>query len=129
MAKKVFINCPYDTEYNEFFKVLVFLCAYFGCEPMFASADKTTKARIDKIIELIKDTDFGIHDLSRIELSDEKYPRFNMPFELGMDVMFCSEKNQERKLLVLDGESRSYERTISDLKFTDIEGHKNNISK
>lgn len=126
MHKKAFINCPYDEEYLEFFKIIVFLCAYFGYEPLFASEDKTTHPRNDKIIELIKNTDLGIHDISRITLSKNKYPRFNMPFELGMDVMYSTEINRRKKILVLDGDDKDYEKTISDLKCADIESHKNN---
>lgn len=126
MHKKAFINCPYDKEYLDFFKILVFLCAYFGYEPLFASEDKTTHPRNEKIIELIKVTDLGIHDISRITLTKNKYPRFNMPFELGMDVMYSTEINKQKKILILDGNDKDYEITISDLKCADIESHKNN---
>jgi hypothetical protein len=37
----------------------------------------------EAIIQLIERSDFSIHDLSRIELS-EGIPRFNMPVELGL---------------------------------------------
>jgi hypothetical protein len=33
---------------------------------------------------MIRECRYGIHDLSRIELNEAQYPRFNMPFELGI---------------------------------------------
>jgi len=36
-------------------------------------------------VEIIRDSQFGIHDVSRVELDDaNRLPRFNMPLELGL---------------------------------------------
>ncbi|MFN8721431.1 MAG: hypothetical protein ACK5YI_11420, partial [Rhodospirillales bacterium] len=43
--------------------------------------------RIDKILRLVEESKFGIHDLSRIRAKRKgDYFRLNMPFELGLDV-------------------------------------------
>ena len=84
--RKVFINCPYDKEYFNFFQLLVYFCFFFSYEPCFASEDFSSSSRIQKIEEMIEQSSIGIHDISRIKLTDN-HPRFNMPFELGMDYM------------------------------------------
>jgi hypothetical protein len=38
-------------------------------------------SKIEKLIEVSK---YGIHDISRTELNAHNFPRFNMPFELGI---------------------------------------------
>ena len=122
-CKKVFINCPYDKEYKNFFECIVFLCCYFGFEPCFASEYTDTTSRLDKIVQMIKDSKYGIHDISRTTLSKEKLPRFNMPFELGMDYIYKKYIKAKRKILVIGGKERDYEKCLSDLKSTDIEAH------
>lgn len=126
---KVFINCPYDKDYEPFFKALVFLCCYFHYEPRFACEDFSSRSRQDKIVNLIQVTEYGIHDISRISLSPSGLPRFNMPFELGMDVMHCIETNKSKKILVLDGHKGNYEKLMSDIKCADIEAHENDAAR
>ena len=126
--KTAFINCPYDDEYKSLFQLLVYLCAYFSYEPRFASEDYSSSSRTKKIIEMIKETSVGIHDISRIALTDG-YPRFNMPFELGMDYIYTEEFNDDRKILVLDGNNNDYKRTLSDLNCSDIDAHENKPKK
>ena len=124
--KGIFINCPYDDEYKQFFEEIVFLCYYFHFEPHFASEDISSGSRQDKIVGLIQNTKYGIHDISRVSISHiSGLPRFNMPFELGMDVMHCVETDKDKKLLVLDGKKGNYEKLLSDIKCADIEAHEN----
>ena len=105
---KVFINCPYDDQYIVNFRLLIYLCYYFGCEPIFASEDHSAAPRGEKIVELIQKSDYAIHDLSRVELSkDKSLPRFNMPFELGMYYMHVQEDSKSKPFLVLDGEKNT----------------------
>jgi len=48
-------------------------------------ASDSGEARIDKILAIIAKCKFGIHDISRTELSKKtKLPRFDMPLELGL---------------------------------------------
>lgn len=123
---KVFINCPYDKKYKHFFVLIVFYCFYFGYEPVFASQIGGAESRIDKIIKMIKECDFGIHDISKAFIQDdESLPRYNMTFELGLDFMLKHNKKTRNKLLILDGEQYQYLKTISDLSGCDIIGHNN----
>ena len=44
----------------------------------------TGDIRLDKLCRLIRGSGKSVHDLSRIEVNTEGFPRFNMPFELGL---------------------------------------------
>lgn len=127
---RVFINCPYDKKYKHFFVLIVFYCFYFGYEPIFASQIGGAESRIDKIIKMIKECDFGIHDISKVYLPEkDTLPRYNMPFELGLDFMLKHSSETRNKLLILDGEQYQYLKTISDLSGCDIIGHNNDEIK
>lgn len=129
MGNSVFINCPYDEQYKDFFKLLVFLCKYFNHDVEFASSDLSSQLRLNKIIELIKKTKIGIHDISRFYNQDGTKPRFNMPFELGMDYMYANLCDIDKKILVLDGKQNDYHDILSDLVGSDIKAHDNDENK
>ena len=58
-------------------------CGYIARSAL--EAENSAEVRIDKIAKIIKDCRYGIHDISRTEVSRETgLPRFNMPFELGL---------------------------------------------
>ena len=40
--------------------------------------------RLERILHLLGECAFSLHDLSRVEVSPRGLPRFNMPFELGL---------------------------------------------
>jgi hypothetical protein len=82
----VFINCPFDSEYQKYFDAIVFAGTRLGFVARCArKVDDGSGTRIAKIIQLIKECPYGIHDLSRMGLDPtSKLPRFNMPFELGI---------------------------------------------
>ena len=43
------------------------------------------RIRVDKIYDLISESNYGIHDISRVTLDHvHRLPRFNMPLELGL---------------------------------------------
>ena len=90
--------------------------------------DSSSSSRANKIIEMIKESSVGIHDISRVSPTDG-LPRFNMPFELGMDYIYTEEFNDERKILVLDGNRDDCKRTLSDLNCSDIDAHENDPKK
>src|SRR6266446_2651699 len=103
----VFINCPFDAEYQQLFEALVF--AVYECGFIARSARESRDAsqvRIDKIFRIIAECRYGIHDISRTELdTTSQLPRFNMPLELGMflGAKYYGNKTQREKVcLVLD---------------------------
>ena len=81
----VFVNCPFDDEYQPLFRALIFAIYRCGFSPKSALAeDDGLVNRIDKLIRIIEECRLGIHDISRTELNEINLPRFNMPFELGI---------------------------------------------
>ena len=126
----VFVNCPFDEHYLPLLRPLLFAIIYLGLKPRIAlEATDAGQARLDKIIGLIRDSKFGIHDLSRSEAAKagELY-RLNMPFELAIDFgcrLFGRGRLKEKKTLVLEAEPYRYKATISDLSGADIENHGN----
>jgi hypothetical protein len=127
----VFINCPYDAEYLPLLRPLVFTVLYAGLNPRLASERLNSgETRISKIVELIRESRYAIHDLSRIQAARKgECFRLNMPFELGLDVgcaSFSSELHlREKRCLILEKERYRYQIAISDLSSSDIEAHHN----
>jgi hypothetical protein len=72
---------------------------------------------------------FSIHDISRIEpLIAGGLPRFNMPFELGIDIgcrEHGSEAHRTKRCLVLERERFRYQKVLSDIAGNDIKAHHN----
>ena len=82
----VFINCPFEPCYEDLFKAVFFTVIACGFNPVSALDENDGGLRIEKIKEKIEGCQYGIHDISLIDLDeDSKLPRFNMPFELGLD--------------------------------------------
>ena len=66
----VFVNCPFDEEYEELFDAVVFAVHDCGFVARCAlEPSDSGEARIDKILAIIAKCEFGIHDISRTELS------------------------------------------------------------
>lgn len=90
-------------------------------------ASNAAKVRIDKIQEIIAESKYSIHDLSRTQLDRiHKLPRFNMPFELGLDLgckRFGKRHQREKVILILDVERFRYQKFISDISGQDIYAH------
>jgi hypothetical protein len=64
-AKNVFINCPFDATYRPLFDALVF--AVSDCGFIARSAQEVVdggEVRIQKILRLIRESKFGIHDIA-----------------------------------------------------------------
>lgn len=122
----IFINCPFDEKYKRLFRPLVFTCLFCGLEPQIANTSDSAKARLEQIIEKITQSKYSIHDLSRMTLSEAtNLPRFNMPFELGIEfgVRVCDTQLQAKRCLVIDQDPYRYKAAISDLAGFDIENY------
>lgn len=127
-AESVFINCPFDADYQPLFRALVF--AVHDCGFVARSAREVMdggEARITKIIRLIEQSKYGIHDLSRTELDRRsRLPRFNMPLELGLFLgakEFGQKAQREKITLVFEKRKFSHQRYCSDIGGQDIEAH------
>jgi hypothetical protein len=130
--RNVFINCAFDTNFLEMFRAIVYTvhdCGFIArCALETGNKDGV---RIDKIIKIIRECKYGIHDLSCVEITEiSPYPRFNMPYELGV-FMGCKHygdvRQQKKDFLVLDSEPHRYKRSISDLAGYDFLPHYNDL--
>ncbi len=123
----VFINCPFDNEYRLLLKPLLFTVLYLGYKPRMSQTQSSSDIRINQIKSYIRDSKFGIHDLSRCRaLKLGELPRFNMPYELGLDIgclEFGARKLKTKKILILETERFHYQKVLSDIAGQDIENH------
>lgn len=126
--KSVFINCPFDNKYYCLLKPLLFTIIYLGFYPKIAlERSDSFENRITKIEELIKESKYSIHDLSRIRsIKKDEVFRMNMPFELGIDYgcrRYSSGNGSEKKQLILEKEPYTYKQALSDISGFDIKPH------
>lgn len=132
--KNVFINCPFDDIYHPLFEALVFAVHDIGFRPRCAlEASNAGQFRLTKIMDIISECKYSIHDLSRTELDRKsKLPRFNMPLELGLDLgckRFGRPFQKEKVCLVLDVDPYRYQKFISDISGQDIYAHNGSEEK
>jgi hypothetical protein len=127
--RNVFINCPFDAAYGPIFEAIVFAVHQAGFRPKCARERlDSSQVRLQKILELISQSRFSIHDVSRTELDvASTLPRFNMPLELGIDLgcKAFSRRHQHKSLLIFDSEQYRFQKFISDLGGQDIHQHSN----
>ncbi|HTM67184.1 MAG TPA: hypothetical protein VL093_12730 [Flavipsychrobacter sp.] len=123
----VFINCPFDDDYTILIRPLLFTVVYLDFEPKISQTISSSNIRINQIKGFIRESRFSIHDLSRSRpLKKNELPRFNMPYELGLDIgcaEFGSKKFRQKKTLILETEKYHYQKVISDISGQDIESH------
>ena len=127
LNRQVFINCPFDSEYSPLLEAIAF--AISACEYTPRCALEVVDSgvnRLGKIIGLIDQCDFSLHDISRTELNSHGLPRFNMPFELGLALgrKYSKRTNAAPGLLVFDREPYRYGEFLSDLKGCDPVAHR-----
>lgn len=121
----VFINCPFDDAYKPILQALYFTIIDCGFIPRCAlEANNSDDIRIEKILNIISECKFGIHDISRTELDAATgLPRFNMPLELGMFIGCKRYGPNEKSYLILDSEKYRFRECISDIAGQDIKIH------
>jgi hypothetical protein len=130
----VFINCPFTDDYKESFHSIIFTVLSCGFRPRTAmEAGDAGDIRLDKIIRLIRESFYSIHDLSAIELDNKnKLPRFNMPFELGL-VIGCKKiagaRFSQRPILIMERESYTTQKCLSDIAGQDLKAHAGSVSR
>jgi hypothetical protein len=130
----VFINCPFDPEYQAIFRALVFTVHDCGFLARCAlEVDDGGEVRIAKINRIIRECRHGIHDISRTELDKvESLPRFNMPLELGLFLgarEFGTGRQKQKRALILDVERYRFQKFCSDISGQDIKAHEGSADK
>jgi len=132
--KNVFINCPFDDDYDLIFNAILFTVHKCGfilrCSKEF---EDSSGIRIKNIIQLIMESKYSIHDLSRVTLDGtSKLPRFNMPLELGIcigAIEFGNTKQKNKEYLIIESEKFRFKQFISDLSGQDIKNQNNNTEQ
>lgn len=130
----VFVNCPFDPDFLDLLRAIIFTIKACGFVPRTAQdISDSGEVRITKIRELIADCDRGIHDLSAVALDHgTKLPRFNMPLELGISLgakWYGSAKQKRKRILVLDETSHQYDASTSDISGQDIKAHGRDVER
>ena len=133
MSKKnyqnnIFINCSFDEKYSDLLYAKVFCIYDCGYIPRCSlELNDSSEVRLTKIYTIISECKFGIHDISRTQLSEDKQlPRFNMPFELGIFLGAKKFGHGTKQCLITDEDKYRYQAYISDIAGQDIYAHKNN---
>lgn len=126
--KSVFINCPFDEEYEPILQAILFCVVYLGFSPRISTERKdSSENRLAKILEFVQNSQYSIHDLSRCQATQEdEFYRLNMPFELGIDYAYqhyFGGGRENKKILVLEEQKYRYQAVLSDLSGCDIEDH------
>jgi hypothetical protein len=128
-SRAVFINCPFDDRFIPILRAIVFTIILSGHRPRCAlDATDGAEIRVGKIAAMIGECDWGIHDLSRVEIDAGGMPRFNMPMELGIHLgarLLGEARHRRKRALILDAERHRYDAALSDISGQDIEWHDN----
>jgi hypothetical protein len=126
--RSVFLNCPFGETFAPILHAIAFSITDLGYFPRLAPENADNAAnRLDRIVELVRASKFGIHDLSRCKaLAVGEFARMNMPFELGIDhgcFRFGEAPLSNKAILILEHERYDYQKTLSDISGWDIESH------
>jgi hypothetical protein len=132
--RSVFINCPFDQEFAPILQAVAFCVVYLGFFPRLAPENPdNSAARLDRIIEIVRGSKYGIHDLSRCKATAvDQYARMNMPFELGIDHAcrkFGGGNLSEKVILILEKTKYDYQKALSDISGWDIQAHAGDYEK
>ncbi|HEV7572926.1 MAG TPA: hypothetical protein VGQ21_15615 [Thermoanaerobaculia bacterium] len=124
----VFINVPFDTKYAPLRDAIIFVIYDCGFVPRSAlEVEDSGQARVNKILDIIQQSKFGIHDISRAGINRKTgLARFNMPLELGFFLgaqRYGDERNREKRCLILDRSPYRYHSFCSDISGQDIRVH------
>jgi hypothetical protein len=123
----VFINCPFDAQFQPLFDAIVFAatcCGFLARSAM--ESGNVAESRIDRIARAVFSSRYSIHDLSRCRgEGNENLARFNMPLELGIAIgrRLASPQEDAHDWLILIPEGHQYVRFVSDLAAYDPKPH------
>jgi len=127
--RSVFVNCPFDDDYAPLLEAALFCVVYFGFTPRLANERlEAGENRLDKIVDMIRDSKYSIHDLSRCKAKErDEIFRMNMPFEFGVDVGLRRsgvDPLAEKKFLIFEESPYDLKKSISDIGGQDAEFHR-----
>ena len=126
----VFLNVPFDRAYKPLLEAAIFAIYDCGFVARCALEDEdSSEVRIRKIYNLIAESKYSIHDISRVGLDRKnRLPRFNMPLELGLWLgakRYGNKSDRSKRALVLDKIDHRFKIFCSDISGQDIRIHTN----
>lgn len=133
--RSVFINCPFDKDYQLLLRPMIFTLIFMGFNPRLSSErSDCSEDRLGKIFGLITSSKFSIHDISYMQATKKNEVfRMNMPFELGIDYgvkkIGGKKELKSKQMLVLERKRYKYKVALSDISGTDIFSHNNDSKK
>jgi hypothetical protein len=117
-SNAVFINMPFDEQSEPVFLGYLAGLVSLGLKPCSVlEVPETGEGRLMRLFDRLAACASSIHNLSRVELDDDGYPRFNMPFELG--IAYALHRLKKHKYVVYDSQPYRLQRTLSDLNLID----------
>jgi hypothetical protein len=123
--RRVFLNVPYDHDYEPLLLAFIAGLSGLGLIPVIAGGDVRGRT-IDRIRKLIVGSRYSIHDISRVGLRGKRHvraPRFNMPFELGLAVSWSW--SQPRHLwYVFESRWQRSDASLGDVKGIIVHAHR-----
>lgn len=126
----VFLNIPYDPAFENLFLAYIASISAFGFTPRAALEIPFGERRLDRILSLILESRYSIHDLSwvRLDRKAPRTPRFNMPFELGLTVAMARSAHAKHSWVVCEAVRHRIKKSLSDLDGTDAYIHDGTVA-
>lgn len=121
MSSSVFLNIPYDREYQDLYLALIAGCCALHLNPRATLEIASGERRLERIYRMMTGCRYSIHDLSRVDVntSPPTTPRFNMPFELGLLLGWKMSRQRKHDWFVLEAVEYRLNKSLSDLNGTD----------
>ena len=123
----VFLNFPYDEKFRDLFLAYVVGVCSFGLTPRTTLEIVGGEQRLRRIAGLLQSCSLSFHDLSRVEVNGREpaTPRFNMPFEAGLAVMYSLMKRPPgHTFFIFETDHTRLHKSLSDLGGTDVYAHR-----
>jgi hypothetical protein len=120
--ESVFLNIPYDGAFEELYLAYIVGLTQLGLR-IYAALAVPSQGRLQTIIQLIEQSEFSIHDLSRVEIS-HGVPRFNMPVELGLALYRSHATKGKHRVFIFESKPYRAQRSTSDVNGIDPQIHK-----
>jgi hypothetical protein len=126
----VFLNIPYDAAFERLFLAYIAAISAFGFTPRATLEIPFGERRLERILALIFESRYSIHDLSRVQVDRRApcTPRFNMPFELGLTVALSRSGHPDHSWVVCESMAHRIKKSLSDLDGTDAYVHGGTIA-
>jgi hypothetical protein len=120
--ESVFLNIPYDDDFEDLYVAYIVGLSQLGLRINVTLA-VPNQGRLESIIELVRQSKFSIHDLSRIEVS-QGIPRFNMPLELGIALYRSKGTRDSHQVHIFETKKYRTQRSTSDVNGIDPHIHR-----